>query len=90
MITLCRMANIPARYVVGMLIGEGESHAWVEAAQDGRWYGLDPTNNVMVGENHIKISHGRDYNDCLINQGMFTGMAAQHRTITVQVEEIKQ
>ena len=29
LLSLCRMEQIPARYVVGMLMGEGYSHAWV-------------------------------------------------------------
>lgn len=88
MLSLCRMAGIPCRYVVGMLLGEGASHAWVEVACHDRWYGFDPTNHVTVVENHIKISHGRDYSDCLINQGVFTGTAAQVQSISVQVAEV--
>lgn len=87
MLSLCRMAGIQARYVAGMLIGEGLSHAWVEIAQDGKWYGLDPTNGIRVLEDHIKISHGRDYTDCLLNQGVFTGMARQTQVVSVCVEE---
>ena len=83
LIALLRMMRIPARYVVGMMIGEGFSHAWVEMEADGRWYGLDPTNDVLVGENYIKISHGRDYNDCIVNKGVFTGMASQKQDISV-------
>lgn len=88
MLSLCRMARIPCRYVVGMLLGEGASHAWVEIAQGDRWYGLDPTNHVTVTENHIKLSHGRAYDDCLINQGVFTGTAGQVQSIAVQVAEV--
>lgn len=87
LLCLCRMAGIQARYVAGMLIGEGLSHAWVEIAQNGRWYGLDPTNHIRVLEDHIKISHGRDYADCLINQGVFTGIAKQTQVVSVCVEE---
>lgn len=87
LIALLRMMKIPARYVVGMMIGEGFSHAWVEMEADGRWYGLDPTNDVLVGENYIKISHGRDYNDCIVNKGVFTGMASQKQDISVIVCE---
>lgn len=87
MIALCHMAGVPARYVVGMLQGEGLSHAWVEIYEDGMWIGLDPTNNLVVCDQHIKISHGRDYNDCTINQGVFTGLAGQAQHIRVIVEE---
>lgn len=89
MIALCQMAGIPARYVVGMLIGEGLSHAWVEIYHDGCWYALDPTNDLMVDDQHIKISAGRNYHDCRINQGAFRGiMVHQTQTIGVSVEEI--
>lgn len=87
LLCLCRMAGIPARYVVGMLSGEGYSHAWVEVYFEGKWYGLDPTNGVIVGENHIKISSGRDYNDCLVNQGLFLGGGTQTQIIRVTVED---
>lgn len=89
LIALCHMFRIPARYVVGMLCGEGLSHAWVEVCDSGFWIGLDPTNNLVVGEQHIKISSGRDYGDCRINQGVFTGFAGQSQEISVIVEEIK-
>lgn len=89
MIALCRMAGIPARYVVGMLIGEGQSHAWVEIYDEGRWYGLDPTNDLIVEDQHIRISTGRDCHDCRINQGSFRGVPVkQIQTIRVSVEEI--
>ncbi len=87
MLALCRRAEIPCRYVVGMLIGEGASHAWVEVYDRSRWFGLDPTNLVEVYDNHIKLSCGRDYEDCIINRGKFMGNAAQEQTVTVRVEE---
>ena len=87
LIALCHMERIPARYVVGMLEGEGASHAWVEIYDRGSWYALDPTNNLIVSDSHIKISHGRDYKDCLINQGVFTGQAGQRQEIYVSVKE---
>lgn len=87
LISLCHLAGIPARYVVGMLLGEGASHAWVEIYENGKWYALDPTNNLIVDDQHIKISKGRDYKDCLINQGVFTGWAKQTQQIQVIVKE---
>lgn len=88
LISLCRMEKIPARYVVGMLMGEGLSHAWVEVWQNGYWVALDPTNKCVVDDCHIKISCGRDYKDCLINQGIFTGKSAQRQDVGVTVTEI--
>lgn len=87
LIALCRMAGIPARYVVGMLIGEGASHAWVEIFDRERWIALDPTNRLVVQDEHIKISSGRDYNDCVLNQGIMTGNAQQRQEVEVLVRE---
>lgn len=88
LISLCRMAGIPARYVVGMLIGEGASHAWVEIFDNEYWIALDPTNMLVVDDEHIKISSGRDYNDCVINQGIMVGNAQQSQEVEVLVQEI--
>ncbi len=46
MIAMCRTQGIPARYVSGHLLGEGASHAWVEArdpATATRWPTTRPT-----------------------------------------------
>jgi transglutaminase-like putative cysteine protease len=88
MIALCRLSGIPARYVVGMVIGEGLSHAWVEIEENGAWHGFDPTGNKRVGCEHIKISHGRDYLDCLINQGFFTGETKQIQSVSAYVAQM--
>lgn len=88
LIALCRMAKIPARYVVGLMIGEGSTHAWVEIYTGEGWYGLDPTNNLHIDDYYIKIAHGRDYGDCIVDKGIFTGYTNQSQDITVSVEEI--
>ena len=87
LISLCRLAGIPARYVAGMLIGEGSSHAWVEVFSEGRWYALDPTNDILVSDSHIKLGIGRDAADCMINRGILTGGGAQTHDIKVSVTE---
>ncbi|MCD8013580.1 MAG: transglutaminase family protein [Lachnospiraceae bacterium] len=87
LLSLCRMQKIPCRYVVGMLIGEGKSHAWVEVCSGGHWYALDPTNNLIVDDQHIKISAGRDYHDCIVSQGVFVGRTTQTQTVAVRVKE---
>lgn len=88
MISMCRKAGIPARYVVGMLEGEGASHAWIEIYEEGKWYALDPTNNLIVDDIHMKISHGRDYKDCAINKGLLCGGGIQKQSVTVVMEEL--
>lgn len=87
LIALCRLAGIPARYITGMLIGEGFSHAWVEILWEDRWYGLDPTNDLIVDDSHIKIGVGRDASDCMINRGIMKGGGAQTQKILVTVTE---
>lgn len=89
MLAVLRCMGIPCRYVVGMLMGEGKSHAWVEVLCDGIWLAFDPTNCRRVADEHIKISHGRDYGDCVINRGLFSGLASQTTDISVIVSEIR-
>lgn len=86
LITLCRMAGIPARYAAGILEGEGETHAWAEILSDGKWYGLDPTNNCAVDGRYIKFSHGRDCRDCLVNRGIYFNPARETQKICARAE----
>ena len=84
-LSLLRLRGIPARYVTGMLQGEGESHAWVEVALGDFWYGLDPTNDCAVAGEHVRIACGRDYRDCRISQGVFYGGARQSQKVEALV-----
>ena len=88
MIAVLRQMGIPARYVNGLMIGEGATHAWVEIYTDGGWYGLDPTNDLHIDDYYIKLAHGRDYADCVVDKGIFLGNASQEQKIYVNVEEI--
>lgn len=86
-IALLRLAGIPARYVCGLIVGEGVSHAWVEALCGNRWVAFDPTNDCAVSGQHIKLGHGRDAADCAINRGLMWNGGAQTQTISVLVEQ---
>ncbi|MCM1410178.1 MAG: transglutaminase family protein [Lachnospiraceae bacterium] len=86
-VTLLRMAGIPARYVCGMVVGEGASHAWAEALCGDRWAAFDPTNDCLVSDRHIKLGHGRDAADCAINRGLMWNGGRQSQKIAVKVEE---
>lgn len=88
MLAVCRVFKIPCRYVTGLLMGEGETHAWVEVEHNGNWYGFDPTNGIVVGDGHIVVSTGRDSADCSINRGVFCGGGEQTQKIYVKVEEL--
>ena len=95
LIGLCRAAGVPARYVSGYTVadlpGEGgekreqASHAWVEAYTPTHgWRGLDATNDVVVGDAHVKVAVGRDYADVSPTRGSFRGNAAQRLRVTVE------
>lgn len=55
MIAVCRHLHIPARYVAGMLLGEGATHAWAEIYFNGSWHAYDPTNNRIANKKYPKI-----------------------------------
>ena len=50
----------------------GESHAWVEWFA-GEWQGFDPTNNIDIGDRHVLVGRGRDYNDVPPLRGVYAG-----------------
>lgn len=87
MLSLLRMEGIKARYVTGMTIGEGASHAWVEALCCGYWYGFDPTNNLLVDDRYLRAACGRDSADCAVIRGTFYGSARQTQREQVSVQE---
>lgn len=86
-ITLLRMMNIPARYVCGLIVGEGESHAWVEVVLDGNYFAFDPTHNTEITDEYIKLGVGRDAKDCAINRGVMWGGGTQTQEVKVSVEK---
>ncbi|MGN0940175.1 MAG: transglutaminase domain-containing protein [Selenomonadaceae bacterium] len=87
-LALCRMRRIPARYVSGLPVGEGASHAWAEVWYQGRWYGIDATRNCPAGETYLVFCVGRDFSDCPIEQGVFWGYGMQSQEVYTKLEEI--
>ena len=89
MIALCRYLGIPAIYIAGFMSGEGASHAWVAVCDSltGEWYEIDPTNDRWVDDDYISVSHGLDADDCIINKGIYRGIATESQNVTVIVEE---
>ena len=87
LIALCRMAGMPARYVSGLFVGEGASHAWAEVWMDGLWYGIDPTHNCLADEKYLKLCVGRDYSDCPLERGVFSGWAEQTQKVFTKVTD---
>ncbi|WP_322411076.1 transglutaminase family protein [Microbacterium invictum] len=89
-----REVGIPARYVSGYLhprpdaeVGvavTGESHAWVEWFA-GDWHGFDPTNNIEIGDRHVLVGRGRDYNDVPPLRGVYAGPFKSHLNVKVTI-----
>jgi transglutaminase-like putative cysteine protease len=87
-IAACRAAQVPARYVSGYLVtrrsrsaaGSPASHAWAEVLVPGLgWCAFDPTNNLVVDNNYIKLAVGRDYRDVPPTRGVYNGRGAGSR-----------
>jgi len=63
-----------------------QTHAWVEVAVPGAgWWAVDPTNQQPVGERHITIGRGREYDDVPPFRGVYTGEAEAEVTATVTI-----
>ncbi len=87
LIAVCRSLGIMARYVAGLLVGEGATHAWTEVYQAGRWWELDPTHNRPVDSDYVRIANGRDYTDCMLDIGVFRGDVTQRQTVVAKLSE---
>jgi len=95
MIALVRRLGVPCRYVSGYLFqsngsdtmsSEVATHAWVEALlPDVGWVGFDPTNNLIAGDQHIRVAVGRDYTDVPPTRGVFKGSSAVRSELAVAV-----
>ncbi len=103
-IGMLRSVGIPARYVSGYLFAADETdlavgddphvvvqtHAWVEAAiPGGGWVGVDPTNDHPVGDRHVTIGFGRDYDDVAPVRGVYLGGATPEVEATVEIRRME-
>lgn len=80
-----RAMRVPARYVSGYILtrpppgqpkmqGTDASHAWISVwGPETGWVDLDPTNGLVVADEHITIAHGRDYDDVSPISGVLLG-----------------
>jgi transglutaminase-like putative cysteine protease len=98
MIAGLRGLGLPAAYVSGYirtipppgeerLEGADATHAWVNVWCGGRigWVGLDPTNAISAGDDHIVLAIGRDYADVSPVDGIIFGTRDQDVEVNVDV-----
>jgi transglutaminase-like putative cysteine protease len=97
-IALLRRLKIPTRYVSGYLFHDGSdrdmapnaSHAWAEAFMpDLGWIGIDPTNDRIAGDHHIRVAIGRDYADVPPTKGVYKGEAESELAVAVSVSKTR-
>jgi transglutaminase-like putative cysteine protease len=98
MIAGLRGLGLPAAYVSGYLRtipppgkprlqGADATHAWVSlwcGAEIG-WVGLDPTNDLVVENDHIVLAVGRDFSDVSPVDGIIVGSRKQKLSVAVDV-----
>lgn len=93
LLVMLHMTGIPARYVSGYICpknhelrGEGATHAWVEAyIPFFGWLGLDPTNNCIVSDRHVRLAIGRNFSDCTPVKGTYKGSSEHTLEVSVVI-----
>ncbi len=94
LLVMLRIVGIPARYVSGYICpknhelrGEGATHAWVEAYIPFHgWIGLDPTNNCIANDRHVRLAIGRSFTDCTPVKGTYKGSSEHRLEVSVTIE----
>jgi transglutaminase-like putative cysteine protease len=99
-IAALRGIGLAAAYVSGYLltqarpgsekfVGADASHAWFAVwTRELGWVHLDPTNDVVVGNEHIVLAMGRDYADSPPLKGICFGGGQHQLSVAVTVNEI--
>ena len=102
MIAGLRGLGIPAAYVSGYLrtrpppgrerlVGADATHAWVAVwcGRSGGWIGIDPTNAIAAGEDHVVLARGRDYGDVSPVSGVVLASSGQRLSVSVDVRPVE-
>ncbi len=98
MISGLRSLGLPARYVSGYIRtrpppgqvrrrGADQSHAWVGCwlGPAFGWVDVDPTNNLIVSDEHVVLGWGRDYGDLSPVRGVILGGGAHRLDVSVDL-----
>jgi transglutaminase-like putative cysteine protease len=98
MICGLRGLGLPAAYVSGYLRtrpppgrarlqGADATHAWISlwCGEETGWISLDPTNALIVGDDHIVLAIGRDYSDVAPIDGILLAPGDQSLKVEVDV-----
>jgi transglutaminase-like putative cysteine protease len=71
-------------------VGADASHAWFAVwTRELGWVHLDPTNDTLVGDEHIVLAMGRDYSDSPPLKGICFGGGQHQLSVAVTVHEIR-
>ncbi len=72
------------------LTGGDASHAWFSVwCPTFGWVDIDPTNNLVIGDEHITLAWGRDYGDVSPTAGYIRGGGEQTLEVDVRVMQAK-
>jgi transglutaminase-like putative cysteine protease len=98
MIAGLRALGLPVRYVSGYIRthpppgqvarrGADQSHAWVSVwlGPGHGWIDLDPTNNLVVRDEHVVLGWGRDYGDVSPVRGVILGGGSHSMSVSVDL-----
>ena len=69
-------------------LGVDQSHAWVAAwaGPDAGWMDLDPTNAILVADEHVTLGWGRDFGDVSPLRGIILGGGRHTVSVSVDME----
>ena len=92
-ISAARYSGVPARYVSGYLMMNGQidqdaSHAWAEAHVDGiGWVGFDVSNGISPDDRYVRLVSGLDSSDTSPISGMRQGATDEAMMVSLQVQQ---